>query len=172
MGLERFRLGFGTRWGALCDVPDLTLLPARYPTVQSVAFHAALEIPAQHIALWMLAGLRRMGLPLPVERWARGLDRMASLFDRFGGDSGGMMVDLVGIDSSGRRVRRIWTLRAPALHGPEIPCMPAILLAMHAAHGTLGMAGAYPCVGMLALSEFAPLFARWGISTRTQEQVL
>lgn len=172
MGLERFRMGFGTRWGALCDVPDLTLLPGRYPEVKSVVFHAALEIPAQHIALWMLAGLRRMGLPLPVEKWAGALDRVASSFDRFAGEWGGMLVEVVGIDSSGRRVRRTWTLRAPALHGPEIPCMAAILLAMQVANGTLMTPGAYPCMGFLGLPDFTPLFARWGITTQVQEQLL
>jgi hypothetical protein len=42
--LQRTRLSFGTRCAAACDVPDLQLLPARYPGVQTVSFHAALEI--------------------------------------------------------------------------------------------------------------------------------
>jgi hypothetical protein len=172
MGLKRFQLGFGTRWGALCDVPDLTLLPARYPAVQDVAFHAALEIPAQHIALWMLAGLRRMGVPLPVESWAHGLDRVASFFDRFGGDWGGMQVQVAGLDASGVPVRRIWTLQAPARNGPEIPCMAAVLLAKRLANAAPLPAGAYPCVGFLTLAEFAPLFEHWRITTRTREQAL
>jgi len=35
--------------------------------------------------------LRRRGVPLPIERWARPLSRIASWMDAFGGDLGGML---------------------------------------------------------------------------------
>jgi saccharopine dehydrogenase-like NADP-dependent oxidoreductase len=77
--LRRVRIdGIGTRWAAACDVPDLALLPARYPGVRTVQFRAALEVGAQHLALWSVAALRRVGVPLPIERWVGPLDRMAS----------------------------------------------------------------------------------------------
>lgn len=166
MDLKRFDLGFGTRWGALCDVPDLALLPDRYAGLQRVTFHAALEIRFQHVVLWMMAGLRRLGVPLPMQKWAGALDRMASVFDSLGGEWGGMQVQVVGVTAAGERMRRTWTLQAPAMNGPEIPCMAAILLAHRLARGERFLAGAFPCMGILALPEFAPLFARHGISTR------
>jgi saccharopine dehydrogenase-like NADP-dependent oxidoreductase len=43
MDLRRLRLDIGNRWAAVCDVPDLALLPERYPGVSDVEFHAALE---------------------------------------------------------------------------------------------------------------------------------
>ena len=67
--LQRAHLSFGSRWAAACDVPDLALLPARYPGVQTVSFRAALEVSLQHYALWLLAQCRRMGLSLPTARW-------------------------------------------------------------------------------------------------------
>jgi saccharopine dehydrogenase-like NADP-dependent oxidoreductase len=166
MDLKRFDLGFGTRWGALCDVPDLALLPRRYPGLQSATFHAALEIRFQHLILWMMAGLRRLGIPLPMQTWAGALDRMAGLFDRMGGDWGGMQVQVVGVTPAGQRLSRNWTLKSPAMNGPEIPCMAAILLARKLASGKTYASGAYPCMGFLTLAEFEPLFARCGISTR------
>jgi hypothetical protein len=166
MDLKRFDLGFGMRWGALCDVPDLALLPGRYAGLQSATFHAALEIRFQHLVLWMMAGLRRIGVPLPIEKWAGALDRMASVFDCLGGEWGGMQVQVVGLTTAGEPMRRTWTLQAPAMNGPEIPCMAAILLARRLARGEQFPAGAFPCAGFLSLPEFAPLFARWGISTR------
>jgi hypothetical protein len=169
MGLKKFRLGFETRWGAVCDVADLALLPDRYPQVQTVTFHAALEVRMQHAVLWMLAGLRRLGLPLPVEKWAGTLDRMASLFDRLGGEWGGMQVQVVGVSAAGARVQRSWTLQAPVLHGPEIPCMTAIVLARRWGRGVRIAAGAYPCMGFVSLADFSSLFARWGIATKVQE---
>jgi hypothetical protein len=172
MDLRRLDLGFGKRWGALCDVADLSLLPARYPQVRTVTFHAALEVRVQHLVLWMMAGMRRLGLPLPVEQWAGGLERMAALFDAFGGRWGGMQVQIIGATAEGVRLSRTWTLQAPAMHGPEIPCMTAILLARRMAAGAQLPAGAFPCMGFVSLAEFAPLFARWEISTREQECAL
>jgi saccharopine dehydrogenase-like NADP-dependent oxidoreductase len=166
MDLKRFDLGFGTRWGALCDVPDLSLLPGRYAGVRTVTFHAALESRFQHLVLWMMAGLRRLGVPLPMQKWAGGLDRMAAAFDFLGGEWGGMQVQVNGFTTAGEPLRRTWTLQAPVMNGPEIPCMAAILLAHRLARGERLPAGAFPCMGLLALPEFASLFTRFGISTR------
>jgi hypothetical protein len=169
MDLHRVRLDVGPRLAAACDVPDLVLLPARFPGVQTVSFHAALEFGVQHAVLWALAGLRRMGLPLPVTRWAVALNRLAGVFDAAAGDRGGMLVCVVGKRASGERVRRTWQLSTPAEHGPEIPCMPAILLARRLARGEVFDSGAFPCMGLVKLSEFEPEFARWGIATRVAE---
>lgn len=169
MDLRRVRMSFGSRWSALCDVPDLALLPQRYAPVQSVTFHAALEVGLQHGVLWAMAAWRRLGLPLPVERWARGLDRFAALFDPLSGEWGGMQVEVAGTTATGARVRRRWHLQAPALHGPEIPCLAAIELARQLALGALIPSGARACMGMLELAAFEPAFARWGIRTWVEE---
>lgn len=58
MELQRTRLDVGRRLAAACDVPDLELFPARYPRVQTVSFHAALELGVQHLALWAKRLLR------------------------------------------------------------------------------------------------------------------
>jgi hypothetical protein len=169
MDLRCIRFAFGPRWSAACDVPDLAVLPERYPEVQSVRFHAALEFGMQHFVLWALAGLRRIGVALPVERWAGPLNRCAAWFDPLGGEWGGMQVSVVGMIATGVRVRRTWQLTAPALHGPEIPTLSAILLARRLARGESFKPGAYSCLGFLTLREFEPEFARWGITTKTEE---
>ena len=175
MELRETRLDVGRRLAAACDVPDLELFPARYAGVQTVQFFAALEFGVQHWALWSLAALRRIGLPFPVDRWAVALNRLAGMFDAGAGEKGGMRVSVVGVRSGGdrsagaRRVRRTWQLAAPAMDGPEIPCMAAILLARRLARGEVFQSGAFPCMGFLTLSEFAPEFARWKITTRMEE---
>jgi hypothetical protein len=114
--------------------------------------------------------LRRIGLPFPVDRWAVSLNHLAGMFDARAGEKGGMRVSVVGDRSGGAgRVRRTWQLIAPALDGPEIPCMAAILLARRLARGEVFEPGAFPCMGFLALAEFAPVFARWKITTRIEE---
>jgi hypothetical protein len=170
--LRRLRFaGLGTRWAAACDVPDLDLLPKRYAGVKTVQFRAALELGVQHFALWLAAAFRRAGVPLPLERWAGPLNRMASCLDVFGSDNGGMLVSLAGTRVDGNRARVEWHLTAPGGHGPEIPCMAAILLARKLARGELSARGAFACIGFLGLADFEPEFARWGITTVIEEAV-
>jgi hypothetical protein len=165
MNLRRVPLALGQRWGALCDVPDLALLPARYAPVRTVRFHAALEFRVQHAFLWLLAALRRMGFPLPVMRWTGAMLRAARWFDRFAGPWGGMRVSLVGAAADGTPLRVTWQLTAPAPDGPEIPCMPAILLARRLLRGEPIEPGARACMGLLPLEAFVPEFDRWHMTT-------
>jgi saccharopine dehydrogenase-like NADP-dependent oxidoreductase len=167
--LERSNLSFGSRWAAACDVPDLELLPKRYPGVQTVTFRAALEVSLQHYALWMIAGCRRMGLGIPMARWGPFLDRVGTWLDWFGTDTGGMRVRIVGRDDAGQGHRRTWELIAENNHGPEIPCMAAILLTNRFNHGNACTPGAKVCMGTLKLSDFEPEFARWNITTEVTE---
>jgi len=169
--LRRLRFaGLGTRWAAACNIPDLELLPVRYSGVKTVEFRAALEIAVQHFGLWLVAALRRAGLPLPIERWAAPLNRLASLLDVFGSERGGMLVSLAGERTDGSRARMEWHLTADANHGPEIPCMAAILLTRKLARGELSARGAFPCMGFLKLSDFEPEFVRWGMTTAIEER--
>lgn len=171
--LRRVRIAaVGTRFSAVCDVPDLELFPARYRGVRTVEFRAALEFAIEHAALWLAALLRRAHLPLPIERWAAPLGRTASLLDRFGGERGGMLVSVTGVKVDGGRARIEWHLSTEALNGPEIPCMAAILLARKLARNEIAARGAYACMGFLQLAEFAPEFARWGMETRIEETAL
>jgi hypothetical protein len=170
LGLKRIRFaGVGTRLAAACDVPDLELFPHRYPGVRTVEFRAAPELGVQTIAISLIASVRRAGLPLPLERWAGFATHAAALLDRFGTDRGGMLVALSGLRPDGRRGRVEWHITAGDNHGPEIPCMAAILMARKLASGEIAMNGAHPCVGFLRLAEFEPEFARWGMQTVVEE---
>lgn len=168
--LARARInGVGTRWAAACDVPDLELLPARYPGVRTVEFRAALELSSQQFALWLAAALRRLGVPLELERRAGALERAASWMDSLGGDRAGMLVSALGTRADGSGARVEWHLAVDAPNGAEIPCLPAILLARKLASGAIVEKGAHPCMGFLALSEFEREFPRRGITTVLKE---
>ena len=161
--------GLGRRWAAACDVPDLALLPARYPGVTTVEFRAALEPGIQHFGLWFAAALRRRGVDLPLERWVLGLNRIATALNRFGSERGGMLVSVIGTRDDGSRARIEWHLTADANHGPEIACMAAILLAEKLMRGEISTRGAFPCMGFLSLPDFETEFKRWQISTVVRE---
>jgi hypothetical protein len=160
------------RLGALCDIPDLELLPRRYPGVQSVMFRAALEVGVAQRGFAWLAALRRAGLIREPQRWARPLQRIGDWLDPFGSAVGGMVLRVRGLDGQGRLRQRAWHITAGNDHGPEIPCMAAILLARRWAHGQAPEPGAGPCAGLLSLDDFAPEFARWGMQTEVLEEAV
>ena len=169
--LKRLRFaGAGERWAAACDVPDLALFPARYPGVRTVQLRAALEFAAEHFGLWLAAALRRCGVPLPLERWATPLDRIARLLDCFGSEKAGMLVSVLGTKADGSRARAEWHLTVDAGTGPEIPCLAAILLARRLTKRAIGAAGAFACMGFLRLADFEPEFRRLGIVTSIEER--
>ncbi|ATQ75151.1 saccharopine dehydrogenase [Massilia violaceinigra] len=153
------------RLASLCDIPDLELFPAHYAGVQSVMFRAALEIGISQRGMAALAGLRRMGLVPRPERFAALLNRAADGFNFLGSSLGGMVVRVHGLDAGGTPVQRAWHIAADHDHGPEIPCMAAVLLARRLAAGTLDKIGAYTSVGQLSLAEFEPEFGKWGMVT-------
>lgn len=158
------------RLGAVCDIPDLELFPARYPPVQDVVFRAALEVRLTQHAFAFIARLRRLGVLRHPQRLARLLHRTGGLFDGLGTPDGGMVVRLHGVGTDGRPLSLAWHLTAPDHHGPEIPCMAAILLVRRLAAGEAFEAGAGPCAGLLALDDFAPEFRLWGMSTEWHEE--
>ena len=59
------------RLGALCDIPDLELFPKHYRDSRSVIFRAALEVGLSQRALSMMATLRRKGIIVRPERFAK-----------------------------------------------------------------------------------------------------
>ena len=169
-GLHRFVYPeLGARWLARCDVPDLQLFPSRYAGVQSVRFDAALELAVAQMAFWLLAGLVRMGIIAQASYYARSLQWLGRGFDWLGSDTGGMHIGLLGTGHDGRTTRLDWHLLARHEHGPEIPCLPAIILARKLAAGTLTARGAVPCMGLMHLAEFAEavMQAKLEISWRT-----
>lgn len=153
------------RLGALCDIPDLELFPAHYRVRERMEFLAALEVGAAQRAFAALAWLRQRGWVKNPSAWAGFLHGSASVFDGLGSRLGGMVVRVAGVDAQGAPARRAWHIAADDDHGPEIPCMAAILLARRLAGGEHLPAGAYPCLSLHALADFAPEFARWGMVT-------
>ena len=99
------------------------------------------------------------------------LNATAPALDWLGSALGGMVVRVAGVDAQGHAVQRSWHIAADHDHGPEIPCMAAILLARRLAAGEVFEPGARTCIGALRLEEFAPEFARWGMQTDVMEEV-
>jgi hypothetical protein len=137
-----------------CDIPDLTLFPARYPTLRSMRSAAGHELKLLHLGTRALGALVRLGIIRSLDRHALFLLRLAFLFDPLGSGRSGLHMILTGIGHDGRAKERRFHLIARSGHGPYIPCMPAILLARQLARGLLEMRGATPCLGLIDLDTY------------------
>jgi saccharopine dehydrogenase-like NADP-dependent oxidoreductase len=143
----------GVRWLAQCDVPDLQLMPARYPGVQAVTFRGGTELRLLHFGAWLMAAIRRAGLVRDWSRYSAQLKAVSDLFIRFGTDAGAMHVEVTGV-AEGRPLRRCWTLVALDGDGPFVPTLASAALVGKLARGELAFRGATPCVGLLTVHDF------------------
>ena len=158
------------RLGAVCDIPDLELFPARYQVRDRVQFRAALEVGVAQRSFAALAALRHWGVLRHPERLAGLLHRAGGVLDAMGSPLGGMVVRVSGVDALGSPRRRAWHIAADNDHGPEIPCMATILLARRMARGDALPVGAHTSTSLLPLDSFAPEFAKWGMVTDVVEE--
>jgi saccharopine dehydrogenase-like NADP-dependent oxidoreductase len=156
LGLERHRFPppLGTRWLGTCDVPDLDVLPERFPTARTVTFQAGFASAAGHLTLWALAGLVRARLLPDMTPLAAALHQAARWMEPIVSDKGGMFVILQGMGRNGQAHRVTWNLLAGHNHGPFIPCGAAIALTNKLAAGVRLQTGAMPCVGLLTVAEY------------------
>ena len=156
MSARRLNFGkvIGRRWLANIDIPDLELLPERYKGVKTVNFQAGLELPFLHLGMVFMALLAKIGW---VKDWSvltRFIFNSSEIFKRLGTDTGGMQINLKGLDKNKQRQTVKWILVAEKGIGPYIPTLSAIILAKKLISGSINTRGACPCLGMYSLQEF------------------
>jgi hypothetical protein len=155
--LDRRTFGFpkpvGARLFGRCDVPDLTLLPMRYPSVRTVSFHAGFASDTCHKVMELLAKQVRSGRLKSAAQFAQPLYRIAGWLESFLPDRGAMFIRMHGPDDDGRARTLTWQLLAYDNHGPHIPCGPSIALARKFARGQIPEPGARACLGVLTVKE-------------------
>ncbi|HEU4778584.1 MAG TPA: saccharopine dehydrogenase NADP-binding domain-containing protein [Steroidobacteraceae bacterium] len=154
-----FPKSVGLRRISRCDVPDLDLLPQRYPGVKTVSFHAGFASNAAHrlierLAMSVKSGQLKSAVPL-----ARPLHTLARWMQPVFSDRGAMFVRMEGPHHvNGAPHALTWNIVARENHGPNIPCAAPIALASKIAAGAKLPAGAMPCMGLLSVDELtAPL---------------
>src|SRR5690606_41707938 len=106
----------------------------------------------------------RQGLRPGLEKWSRFRLRASSLSDPWGSSLSGFYTFISGTDRDGRPLlRRRWMI-ARAGDGPNIPCMPAILIARRLAGGEALGPGARPCLDLITLEEFLAALEPYDVS--------
>ncbi|NDE89807.1 MAG: saccharopine dehydrogenase [Alphaproteobacteria bacterium] len=158
--------GLGMRWMANCDIPDLDLLP-QYYGLKSVRFSAGLELWPLHLGLWIVSWLVRLGLPLYLPHYAEPLLKISNWFDRFGSADGGMHMIISGKNHHGQSHRITWFIIARDGHGPNIPTIPAIILAKKLVDKTFPLEGVMPCLSLVTLEEYLHELSYYSIETVT-----
>jgi hypothetical protein len=144
----------GSRLHSPCDVPDLVLLPSRYPGHPEIRFGAGLELEFLHRGMNLMAWIAKRHLVTNWADHAQWINKVATLFQTWGTDAGAMHVTASGISHEGRPVSRAWQLVATHGDGPYVPTLAAsALIRKIAVHG-LQFRGAMPCVGLLTLEDF------------------
>ena len=143
----------GPRLLGRCDVPDLELLPQRFPTLKTVSFHGGFASDTCHRMVEWLATQVRKGRFKSATPFAGPVYRLARWLEPLLPDRGGMFVRMAGPDDDGRARTLTWQVLATENHGPYIPCAPIVALLQKITRGELPDPGARPCMGMLSVDD-------------------
>jgi hypothetical protein len=153
---------------APCEVPDLALFPAHYPSLRKVMFRAGTELPILNRSSGWLARLVSSGLLRSLAPLTGLAGRAFTLLRRFGSKRSGMVVDLRG-RRGGRVVAKRWSVIAEEGDGLWIPAMAAALLAEKLDRGEVPT-GARTGFGALSLADFHAVFAGLAIADAVTEK--
>ena len=155
----------GLRLFGYCDVPDLELFPVRYPDLKELRFVAGHEVKLLHFGTWLLSRAVRLRLVPSLTPYAERLLKLSFLFDPLGSDKSGFHMFLSGIGHDGQPITIRIFMVARQVHGPNIPCMPAIILAKRIAAGEKIAPGARPCIDLISLDELLGEISHLNIDT-------
>jgi hypothetical protein len=158
----------GQRLFGYCDIPDLELFPLRYPQLRNLDFVAGHEVKLLHLGTWLLSWIARIGLVKSWAPYAGRLLRLSYLFDPWGSDKSGfhMFLDGGGVDGHPMRVTVFMVARQ--VHGPHIPCIPAIILARRIAARQVPTPGARPCLDLIDFNELMAAMAHLDVTTTVE----
>ena len=156
----------GTRWMANCDIPDLDLFPPRYG-IKEIRFSAGMESALLHLSIWAASWLVRIRPTTNLAKHAALLLRTSHLFDRLGTADGGMHMIIKGKDKNQAPHTVKWFIIAKDGDGPQIPTIPAIILAKKITSNDLNYTGATPCTGMVTLQDYMTELQEYSIKTYT-----
>ena len=168
--LRRLRIpGVGVRWFARCEVPDLSVLPARHPGLRDCDFRAGLELRRMHFGLWLASWAVRAGVVRDLARHSPALLASSEHWLDEGSDIGVMQIELRGRGHDGRAMHLRWRLIAANGDGPQVPATAAVVLARKLARGELPGSGARACLDLFTLDEFLDALDGYAIDTTIEK---
>jgi len=159
----------GWRLLGYCDVPDLGLFPVRYPDIKTIRFRAGLEVPFLHLCLWVLSWMVRAGLMKSLRPAASFFSKAARAFDVFGTQRSNFHMEMRGSGHDGHPKTLTFYILTDSGHGPNIPCIPSVVLALELARGGRSERGAMPCMGLIDLQTYLFALSEYDITWQVKE---
>lgn len=154
----------GRRWLSNIDVPDIDLLAERYEA-EDVRCFAGLEVSVLHLCMWLMSWAVRAVPRINPAYFARLFIKISNLFDVIGSGASAMHVVVIGENHDGQPHKQSWSIVARNGDGPNIPCVPAIILARKLVSGNIAARGAMPCLGLITLDEYLVELEAFDVST-------
>lgn len=158
----------GYRLLANCDIPDIEIFPKRYPSLKDIRFRAGLEVPLLHLGLWSLSWPVRGRLLRTLKPFASAFFKVGPVFDIFGTDRSAFHMEMKGLGLNGKPLTKTFYILTDSGHGPNIPCIPSILLAMKLARGEITKTGAMPCLDLINLDAYLKALSEYDIKSLSQ----
>lgn len=155
--------GIKNRLMGNCEVADLDLLPDYFP-IKQLQFSAGMESKLLHMGIWMCSRLVRLGVPLNLNKHAEFWLKLSRWFDFLGSDDGGMHVDIEAVNNENQSIHKTWYIIAKSNDGPQIPCVPAIVMAEKILAGEI-KPGVQPCIDMVSLKEYLNELTPYAVET-------
>lgn len=169
---RRFPPSMGSRWMGNCDIPDLELFPKHYSGVNTVKFDAGLELSLLHLGTWVLSWTARIGVIKDWSKYSKVLTAMSEWFYRFGSESGGMYVELEGLNHNNQKQKITWHILAGNGDGPQIPCTASVVLAKKYARGELTLTGATACLSLFSTEEFMSELSEFSVEECAETTII
>lgn len=152
---HRFYYGdnIGYRWHGNRNVPDLKLIPMRYPTIKSMVFHTGVDNPYIQWTLWHASWLRRIKM-VPSLGWlSRILGWLERKLRRKKPHRHGMMIHLLGANKDYQPLEIKWHLVAEEEAQDELSAIICQCVLENLRHGKIPP-GVQSCIGLFTLSQF------------------
>ncbi|WP_395020359.1 DUF4166 domain-containing protein [Dongia sp.] len=155
---------------AACEVPDLELLPARYPSLRKVIFRAGTELAILNRSAGVLARLVSARLLKSLSPFTALAGSAFGLLRGFGSARSGMLVTVAGRNGEAWERRR-WNILAEDGDGLWVPALASALLTEQLDRGEIA-SGARPGIDVLTLADFRAAFAAFKIEDASEVERL
>jgi hypothetical protein len=159
-----YPLPVGRRALVDCEIPDLTLFPSRYPTLQTMAFGSCIDAPGLSPLLGSMSWLVAHGCLRDWNFLAAAILPFMRMMKIFGSRASGFFMALTGIGSDGKQLRILFELVAHDGYGLQIPITPVMVLVKRWLSGAGLPPGAYPCLDLMTLRDCATELAAYPIT--------
>ncbi|GAA4815853.1 saccharopine dehydrogenase [Marinicella pacifica] len=155
--------GIRNRLMGNCEAADLDVLPV-YFDIGELQFSAGMESKLLHTGIWLSSWLVRLGVTLNLDKHAGFWLKVSRWFNFLGTEDGGMHVEINAVNNKNQSIHKTWFIIAKNNDGPQIPCVPAIVMTEKILTGEI-KPGVQPCIDIVSLNEYLHELTPYAVET-------